>query len=171
MSRNRVRRSFTVETKARGRQAPAFLPVRAALLENKSERSASRLFEAATTPCAERPEPRRILPSLISPPVAEPEPEPVREVEAPLPRVRRVAVRQSKPKLEAEPKAQPRAAKALPVAAAKVPSAPAAASVQPAMLPLRTAEAADRAPRRPRRESEDLRLGERWKRRLPRVCW
>ncbi|VUD71967.1 hypothetical protein MET9862_02559 [Methylobacterium symbioticum] len=169
MSRNRVRRSFTVETKARGRQAPAFLPVRAALLENKSERSAARLFEAAPASGAERPEPRRILPSLVPPPVAEPEPVAVESAEAPLPRVRRVAVRQAAPKAEAAPKAPSRSAKVKPAAVIEVPPATPVASVQPA-LPSQP-ETAERASRRSRREGEDLRLGERWKRRLPRVCW
>ena len=34
-----------------------------------------------------------------------------------------------------------------------------------------SSDAAERAPRRTRRAGENLRLGERWKRRLPRVCW
>ncbi|MEE7476832.1 hypothetical protein MHIMP23_10970, partial [Methylobacterium hispanicum] len=79
MSRNRVRRSFTVETKARGRQAPATLPVRAPLIEQPSPAfpslEAAALFgagparpaEAETAPVG-RPAPRRILPSLIAAP-------------------------------------------------------------------------------------------------------
>lgn len=169
MSRNRVRRSFTVETKVRGRQAPAFLPVRAPLLENVPERPAHRLFEAVPAPSAERPEPRRILPNLIPAPAVEPEPEPVHAAEPRLPRVRRVALRRAKaeaePAVQPKPKARPEAAKPRP--AAKVVPAPVASA--PADVP--PPRVAEQAPRRSRREGEDLRIGERWKRRLPRVCW
>ena len=163
MPRNRVRRSFTVETKSRGRQAPAFLPVRAPLLESGPERLAPSLFEAVSAPRPERPEPRRILPSLMLPQVSEPEPDRVEPAaEPPLPRVRRVAARRrvAAPERETQP---------APIVHPVPELAEIVAAAQQAAPG--SSDAAERAPRRTRRAGEDLRLGERWKRRLPRVCW
>lgn len=189
MSRNRVRRSFTVETKARGRQAPAVLPVRAPLLEPSAPAfpslEAAALFGGASARRAEdgaetveRSAPRRILPSLIEPPQPEPE---VAETLAPeprLPRVRRVKL----PRAEPQGKAAPRAAirpetqtpeRAVPVVRAEpvklvqpLPAQSKPARSEPAQP--KTAESGRRAARRPEKA---LPLGERWKRRLPRVCW
>lgn len=180
MSRNRVRRSFTVETKARGRQAPATLPVRAPLIEQPSPAfpslEAAALFgagparpaEAETAPVG-RPAPRRILPSLIAAPAAEPEEaEEAASVarEPRLPRVRRVKLpRTAAPaepaRAEPEPASRPEAAPA-PVGSAQP------TSTQPRSVQAKPAEPVRRSGRR---AEKALPLGERWKRRLPRVCW
>ncbi|GJD80713.1 hypothetical protein GCM10007886_45110 [Methylobacterium gregans] len=185
MSRNRVRRSFTVETKARGRQAPAVLPVRAPLLEPSAPAfpslEAAALFGVAPArrsedgaEAVERSAPRRILPSLIELP--QPEPEAVEAVapEPRLPRVRRVKL----PRAEAQGKAARREA-----VSPEVPT-PERAVPQPVRdEPARLAQPLPEKPRqsRPktaeagrriaRRAEKALPLGERWKRRLPRVCW
>jgi hypothetical protein len=172
MSRNRVRRSFTVETKARGRQAPAILPVRAPLLEPHAPAfpslEAAALFGAepgcpAGGGNAGRPAPRRILPSLIELPVPEPEEaEPVMR-EQRLPRVRRVKPLRGEPAaIEAEP------ASVIPaLSQAAETSAPKTAPPEPT----RAVRAAEPVRRAARRAEKALPLGERWKRRLPRVCW
>lgn len=169
MSRNRVRRSFTVETKARGRQAPATLPVRAPLIEQPSPAfpslEAAALFGAGPA----RPAPRRILPSLIAAPAAEPE---EAEEAAPvareprLPRVRRVKL----PRTEAP--AEPARAEPEPASRPEAPSAP-VDSAQPTSTQPRSVQAKPAEPvrRSGRRAEKALPLGERWKRRLPRVCW
>lgn len=195
MSRNRVRRSFTVETKARGRQAPAVLPVRAPLLEPSAPAfpslEAAALFGGAPArrsedgaEVVERSAPRRILPSLIALP--QPEPEAVEAVvpEPRLPRVRRVKL----PRVEAQGKAVRREA-VRPEAPMPEHAVPPAVRDEPATLaqPLpetpqpsrpkqarpkqsqpKTTEAGRRIARR---AEKALPLGERWKRRLPRVCW
>ncbi len=186
MSRNRVRRSFTVETKARGRQAPAVLPVRAPLLEPSAPAfpslEAAALFGGAPArrvqddaQTAERSAPRRVLPSLIEPPQPEPEPEVVETVarEPRLPRVRRVKLPRADtqgqsvlrepvhPETQAPERAPP-AVLAEPVTLAQPPSAqPKPPQAKPAQAGRRSARRAEKA----------LPLGERWKRRLPRVCW
>ncbi|AWN38172.1 hypothetical protein DK427_22550 [Methylobacterium radiodurans] len=168
-----MRRSFTVETKARGRQAPAILPVRAPLLEQPSiafpSLEAAALFggepakrvEDGAAP-AGRPAPRRILPSLIEPPapVLEEEAEPAAR-EARLPRVRRVKL----PRAAAAPaRAESSAMQADPAHAERV-------STLPAPAKPKSADPAEPARRTIRRSEKVLPLGERWKRRLPRVCW
>lgn len=159
MSRTRVRRSFTVETKSRGRQAPAFLPVRASLLESAPKpRPEAGLFESRPEPAAARHEPRRILPNLIVPPVAEPEPEPVTAAEPPLPRVRRVKQASRGP-------TAPRSEEI------RIPVPPVPARAAPVPVPPSEPRPAEIGPRPARRPAEGLRRGERWKRRLPRVCW
>src|SRR3954447_7515283 len=147
MTRNRVRRSFTVEVKGRGRSGlnlqeatkspspPPSVLWAGTDLTPELARLAEEIAPAADPDPAEKPvekvEARRVLPSLL---VAEPitvEPEPAPEREPRLPRVRRVAERmKAKPKrVESttppksaiswppEPVIHPRAPAAKPVAA------------------------------------------------------
>ncbi|MFE1601998.1 hypothetical protein [Methylobacterium sp. ID0610] len=118
---------------------------------------------------------RRVLPSLIAPPEPPPEPEPVVE-EEPIFRRRRPIVR----KPAAPPASQgfvwpedwpdePPAPPAPAPAPAPVPAAPPAPAPVPAALAAARSGSAEAAPRGKRREDE-LRVGERWKRRLPRYC-
>lgn len=177
MSRNRVRRSFTVETKARGRQAPAILPVRAPLLEQPSPAFPSleaaavfggapaRRTDMGAEPAGQAAS-RRILPSLIEAPAHEPEaPEPAAR-EPRLPRVRRVKL----PRTEAP--AEPARAEPEPASRLEAPPAP-VDSAQPTSTQPRSVQAKPAEPvrRSGRRAEKALPLGERWKRRLPRVCW
>lgn len=182
MSRNRLRRSFTVETKARGRQAPAILPVRAPLLEQPSPAfpslEAAALFSREPVRPADtgaeaagRPATRRILPSLIEAPAPEPEPEVIEPVIRE-PRVRRVKLARAEARGDAprpEPVRQERIARNEPLAEGLVP--PVAAQIDPAQGKLAPTVPAEPARRAGRRAEKALPLGERWKRRLPRVCW
>jgi len=190
MTRNRVRRPFAVEVKQRGRsaagqadpQTPAGLwgtidlaeePVRPPVSTKMTTkitppRIAAPAMQGAgsAAPAAlAKAENRRVLPSLIAPP-PEPDTPPADEAEPRLPRVRRVVVR--KATRTAAPAPRPEAA----------PPSPAPIELpRPAPLPPQVADGQARivAPRssrtRPGRTPESLRIGERWKRRLPRVCW
>lgn len=146
--RNRSSRSFTVETKAGGRQRP-IIPHR------------------AVTPVAPRPavswpppaeaqavtaEPRRILPSLITPELTQAEPEPAQVSEERSPKARR-----GQP-----PKAKPAAAEV-----AQEPTAEPAAELA-ATAPTPAMETSGARPVRQLKSTPDLPLGERWKRRLGR---
>jgi len=180
MSRNRVRRSFTVETKARGRQAPAVLPVRAPLLEPSAPAfpslEAAALFGGASArrsedgaETVERSAPRRILPSLIELP--QPEPEAVEAVapEPRLPRVRRVKLPRAETQGKAVGREAPMPERAVPPVVRDEPARIAQPlPVEPEQSRPKAAEAGRRIARRPEKA---LPLGERWKRRLPRVCW
>ncbi|BAQ46536.1 MULTISPECIES: hypothetical protein [Methylobacterium] len=129
---------------------------------------------------------KRVLPSLIAPPEPEPEPEAAPEPEPKLPRVRRY--RTAAPAQRRTPGPRPAfvwpedwpdeapiqtpAPIALPAApriqaAAPQPEAP--QSKAPVAEAAETGEMRLRAKRRA--GDEDLRVGQRWKRRLPRVCW
>ena len=187
MTRNRVRRPFAVEVKQRGRSASASAdqqtpsglwgtidlaeePVRPSVSTKTTTKitppriTAPAMLGAASAALA-KAEIRRVLPSLIAPP-PEPDEPPADEVEPRLPRVRRVVVR--KATRAAAPAPRPDAAPASP--APIEPPRPAARPPQVADGPARIV-----APRparaRPGRPPETLRIGERWKRRLPRVCW
>lgn len=126
--------------------------------------------------------PKRVLPSLIAPPEPEPEPEVAPEPEPKLPRVRRYRTAEPAPRRTAGPRPAfvwpedwPDEAPIQTPAPITVP----AAARRPERIELPKTEAAPQGPEdgetRPRVKrrtgDEDLRIGQRWKRRLPRVCW
>lgn len=182
MLRNRVRRPFTVEAKASGQARSITIPSkqprepRKRTGQDEAAAAAARLwpsFETAPanspSPVETAPEHRRILPSLLVVEVQEPEPEPTPEPEE-LFRVRRLPAVEP---AETAPRrrGRPRKEAARPDATVQRD----AAVIEPVEpeLPRPAAEAAPlvRHRRPDRTGSETLRLGERWKRRLPRVCW
>ena len=115
------------------------------------------------------PERRRILPSLLVAAVHEPEPEPIIEPQE-LPRVRRVsspnAPTESAPRRRGRPR-KVSAQQAVEVASEVVEQA----ALEPAQPTAETAPIIVSRRRPDRAGSEKLRLGERWKRRLPKACW
>ena len=126
---------------------------------------------------------KRVLPSLIAPPEPEPEPEAAPEPEPKLPRVRRY--RTAAPVQRRTPGPRPAfvwpedwpdealiqtpAPIALPAAPRIQAAAPQSNAPRPEAEAAETGEMRLRAKRRA--GDEDLRVGQRWKRRLPRVCW
>lgn len=136
---------------------------------------------------------KRVLPSLIAPPAPEPEPEVAPEPEPKLPRVRRYrTAAPAAPRRTAGPRPAfvwpedwPDEAPIQTPAPITVPAAPRSQDrIELARVELPQTEAAPHAaadgepragevrPRVKRRTGdEDLRIGQRWKRRLPRVCW
>jgi hypothetical protein len=146
--RNRSPRSFTVETKTGGRQRP-IIPHRVAAVVTPRP---SVSWPSITEPKTPAPEPRRILPSLIVPELAQAEPEQVSVAHEPPPRPRRG--RPSKVKATvAEP------------AVEQIATSPiAVTSAAPAPAPY---VAVPRQPRVPKPQAT-LPAGERWKRRLGR---
>ena len=174
MLRNRVRRPFTVEAKSNGQARFVSIPSK---LPGETQKQAGHAKAAALWPSLEAAAPsvpasadeapsehRRILPSLLVAEVQEPEAEPAVEPEV-LPRVRRVAPPGTTPEGAPRRRGRPR----------KVPVPDVVQVVEPAVPepPRPVAETAPLVRRRrsDRPGSETLRLGERWKRRLPRVCW
>ncbi|WP_407531054.1 hypothetical protein [Methylobacterium oryzisoli] len=184
MTRNRVRRSFTVEVKGRGRSGlnlqeatksssppPSVLWAGTDLsreLAQLAEEPVKTALPSLTQQPAEKVEARRILPSLL---VVEPmavEPEPAVEREPRLPRVRRGSEwLKAKPKREAGEKPVDSVIPRLPISA-----------LQPQTLAAMPVAAPDPAQavrlRRVKMHSKvgpKLKAGERWKRRLPRACW
>ena len=184
MTRNRVRRSFTVEVKSRSRfgsnlheatksssPPPSVLWAGTDLTQELS-RLVEEPVDAALPSPAKQPvtkvEARRVLPSLlvVEPIAVETAPTPMREPR--LPRVRRASERmKAKPKPSASETAtnsalirlpasahQPRTLAAMPVAGT---------SPAPAGRP--------RAVKMRGKVGPKLKAGERWKRRLPRACW
>jgi hypothetical protein len=128
---------------------------------------------------------KRVLPSLIAPPEPEPEPIAAPEPEPKLPRVRRYRTSEGaeRPRRAAGPRPAfvwpedwPDEAPIQTPAPITLPAAP---KIQAPKLQAPLPEAAQPAPEageirpRPKRRAgdEDLRIGQRWKRRLPRVCW
>jgi hypothetical protein len=193
MTRNRARPSFTVEIK-RTRNSPLVAaPGESPRLPSETPKPAARnlwagtgLIEEATAatqsgrfddpapalpparaPAAASAAPsRRVLQSLILPPEPPPPPEPEPgEEEEPMYRIRRRRPAAPRPAStgfvwpEDWPDEPPVAA-----APAPVPAPPAPAPV--ALAAVRTEAEAPR----PKRREDDLRVGERWKRRLPRYC-
>ncbi|TFZ57733.1 DNA-binding protein [Methylorubrum sp. Q1] len=174
MLRNRGRRPFTVEAKSNGQTRFVSIPSK---LPREAQKRAGHAEAAALWPSLEAaapsvrtsadeapPEHRRILPSLLVAEVQEPESEPAIEPEV-LPRVRRVAPPSTTPEGAPRRRGRPRKVpipNAIEVVEQPVPEPP-----QPVTetTPLVSRRRSDRA------GSETLRLGERWKRRLPRVCW
>lgn len=175
--RNRVRRTFTVEAKSSGKARYVSIPSK----QPREPRTRTRQPEMATLwlslDAAARPpqalveaapEHRRILPSLLVAEVHEPEPGPIVEPEE-HPRVHRVsshiAPSESAPRRRGRPQKMP-SQQAVEVAIGVVEQG-APEPPQPVMEPTPI-----KVCRRPNRAgSEKLRLGERWKRRLPRWCW
>lgn len=156
------------------------------------DKTAEQVF---ATPAQRAAPAKRVLPSLIAPPEPEPEPEAAPEPEPKLPRVRRYRAAEPAPRRAAGPRPAfvwpedwPDEAPIQTPAPIAVPAAPRIDSkiqVPTHQVPVRQAstvpagEAAPQAsesgeirPRAKRRGAEeDLRIGQRWKRRLPRVCW
>ncbi|MDN3625862.1 hypothetical protein [Methylobacterium isbiliense] len=181
MTRNRVRRSFTVEVKGRGRSGsnlqeatksssppPSVLWAGTYLTQELSRLAEEPVDTALPSPTkqpVEKVEARRVLPSLL---VVEPiavEPEPAPEREPRLPRVRRASERmKAKPKREAGEKW----AFSWPPTPAPQPRTPAAAS---AAAQAHAPTSKLRAVKARSKSDPKLKAGERWKRRLPRACW
>jgi hypothetical protein len=175
MLRNRVRRPFTVEAKSNGQARFVSIPSK---LPRETQKQAGHAKAAALWPSLEAAAPsvltsadeapsehRRILPSLLVAEVQEPEVEPAIEPEV-LPRVRRVTPPSTAPEDAPRRRGRPR----------KVPIPNAVEEVVEQAVPEPPQPVTEATPivgrRRPDRAgSETLRLGERWKRRLPRVCW
>ncbi|WP_298953508.1 hypothetical protein [uncultured Methylobacterium sp.] len=201
MTRNRARPSFTVEIKrnrpapvlaAGDADHVPSEPVKrgtgrslwegTSLFEEVAAAESSGRFDAEPLPepvAAKAPspvaaQPRRVLPSLIAPPEP-PAPEPI-EVhrEERLPPVRRPQA------IEKKTKPAPRPARTAfvwpedwpdePVVAAPPPPAPAPRPIEP-QEDVSAATPGEARSRPPRRRDADLHAGQRWKRRLPRVCW
>ena len=187
MTRHRARPSFTVEIKrnrnaslslhedpGRERAAQALwhgtplaeAPHRPHVLETAFARA-----ETSTKPPASKPAPstpaRRVLPSLIQPIAADPEPTPPSPIESPAPKARAtrpaVAV---KPRRKAVPAPAPRRVE---MAAPIIAPPPLQVQTAPPIAQERSAE--ERGRRYTRRKPPELKAGERWKRRLPRACW
>ncbi|AWB20718.1 hypothetical protein DA075_07110 [Methylobacterium currus] len=133
---------------------------------------------------------KRVLPSLIAPPEPEPEPEVAPEPEPKLPRVRRYRAAEPAPRRTAGPRPAfvwpedwPDEAPIQTPAPITVPprsqdriELPKTEAAPQASDDGETRDGENRAgeirPRVKRRAGdEDLRIGQRWKRRLPRVCW
>lgn len=130
--------------------------------------------------------PKRVLPSLIAPPEPAPEPEVAPEPEPKLPRVRRYRTAEPAPRRNAGPRPAfvwpedwPDEAPIQTPAPITVPAAARRQDKVQDRIELPKTEAAPQGseeseirPRVKRRTGdEDLRIGQRWKRRLPRVCW
>lgn len=172
MQRNRVRRPFTVEAKSSGQTRHVSIPSKQSREPQKrtgqTEASSLWPFDAAVAAAQPLAEPirehRRILPSLIVSEVQEPEPEPTIKPDE-LPHVRRVS--QPIEASEGAPRRRGRPRKVIVQQAAEMAEQVAS---EPPQVVAQTASIVSR--RRPDRTgSETLRLGERWKRRLPQVCW
>lgn len=169
MLRNRVQRPFTVEAKSSGQSRHVSIPSKQPREPHKRTGRAETatlwpLLDAGVVVSQHPVEPvqerRRILPSLIVAEAQEPAAEPNE-----LPRVRRasrpIEVSEGAPRRRGRPR--------------KVIVQPAVEVVEQvaAELPQAAAETVTTISRRRpvRTGSETLRLGERWKRRLPKVCW
>lgn len=173
MQRNRGRRTFTVEAKSSGQTRYVSIPSKQPREPHKQTdrtRATSLWPSLDTATVAPQPpiepaqEHRRILPSLLVADVQEPEPEPTIKPEK-LSRVRRV----SRPieVSEGVPRRRGRPRKLIVEQAVEViePLAPEIPEPVTETGPIISRRRPDRT------GSETLRLGERWKRRLPRVCW
>lgn len=179
MTRNRERRSFTVAAKSSGHQGFVSIPAKAPRVPQAAARKPVSLdpwavpSEAAFASVPSAPvdaEPRRILPNLIAWEAPPPEAEPDVAPEPPLPRVRRVTPQgmiEGAPRPRGRPRKVPLPVE-LPAPVIRKPD-PAPALAAPSVAPREPTPVA--ASRRDRPESQNLRLGERWKRRLPRSCW
>ncbi|GEP11196.1 DNA-binding protein [Methylobacterium gnaphalii] len=176
MTRNRGRRSFTVAAKSSGQSGFVTIPVKAPRVPQAARQAAAPATSAvfsepvsATAPPADVT-PRRILPSLIAWEAPAPEPEAVFTPEPPLPRVRRVTPQgalDDAPRRRGRPRKRPLPVDMAPTVMHEPEPAPAAPVVSPVAQPT----PATAARRRDQPDGTRLRLGERWKRRLPRACW
>lgn len=177
MLRNRVRRPFTVETKSSGQTRHVSIPSK----QPRQPQKRTGRTETATLwpsldagvvvsqpPSEPVQERRRILPSLIVAEVQEVEPEPAIEPDE-LPRVRRVSRPNEATEGAPRRRGRPRKAAAEQITHQAVEMAEQVSQQPPQAL---TEAAPTISRRRPVRTGSDtLRLGERWKRRLPKVCW
>ncbi|GAA0272482.1 hypothetical protein GCM10008965_45300 [Methylorubrum aminovorans] len=173
MQRNRVRRKFTVEAKSSGQTRYVSIPSKQPREPQKrigrTETATlwTSLDAAAAAPqsvAAPVQEHRRILPSLLVADVQELELEPAIKPEE-LPRARRI----SRPieATEGAPRRRGGRRKVIVEQAAEVVDQ---LAPEPPQAVAETVTAISRR-RLDRTGSEKLRLGERWKRRLPSVCW
>lgn len=173
MQRNRVRRTFTVEAKSSGQTRHVSIPPKLPREPHKrTGRTEATMLWSSLDAAAVAPQPlaapvqerRRILPSLLVADVQELEPEPNIKPEE-LPGVRRV----SRPieASEGAPRRRGRPRKVIPQQVDEVveQAAPEPPQAVGEAAPIITRRRPDTA------GSETLRRGERWKRRLPRVCW
>lgn len=177
MLRNRVQRPFTVEAKSSGHSRRVSIPSKQPREPHKRKgRTEAAMLWPSLDAAAVAPQPlakpvqehRRILPSLVVAEVQELEPEAAIEPEE-LPHVRRA----SRPveATEGAPRRRGRPRKMIVQEAVQQ-----AVEVVEQVAPENAQAVPETAPiisrRRPERTgSETLRLGERWKRRLPKVCW
>lgn len=172
--RNRVRRTFTVEAKSSGQARYVSIPTKQPREPRKrtGQPEAETLWPSlnAAAPASQAlaeaaPEHRRILPSLLVAEVHEPEPKAAVEPEE-LPRVRRAssptAPAESAPRRRGRPRKVP-AQEAVEVVEQ--------AAMEPPQPVVETSPIIVSRRRPDRAGSEKLRLGERWKRRLPKACW
>jgi hypothetical protein len=175
MTRNRGQRSFTVIAKSSSHHGFVTIPAKAPWTPQTTARTpmaaAASVVPSSDVRASAPVDARRVLPSLIAWEPPSLEPAPVLEPEPPLPRVRRMPVPgtiEDAPRRRGRPRKHP-----LPV---EMPAAviPPAVARQPEPAPVVAAPRAEplkAAPRRERPDGSGLRLGERWKRRLPRSCW
>ncbi|GLS43716.1 DNA-binding protein [Methylobacterium brachythecii] len=177
MTRYRERRSFTVAAKSSGQSGFVTIPVKAPRAPQAARQALAAPTPAAfaelapaAAPAAEVT-PRRVLPSLIAWEAPVPEPEPAFTPEPPLPRVRRATPQgtlEDGPRRRGRPRKHPLPIDTAPAVERKPEPAPIAA---PTVSPVAQATPAKPALRRVQPDGTRLRLGERWKRRLPRACW
>lgn len=172
--RNRVRRTFTVEAKSSGTARYVSIPSKPPREPRKragqpeaeilwpSLDGAAPAFQALAEAA---PEHRRILPSLLIAEVHEPEPEAATEPEE-LPRVRRASPPTAPAKGAPRRRGRPRRVLAQEAVEVVEQAAP-----EPTQPVVETAPFILSRRRPDRAGSEKLRLGERWKRRLPKACW
>ncbi len=180
MPRNRERRSFTVAAKSSGHQGFVSIPAKAPRVPQPTPRKPPALgpwaeaaeVAPAAAPSAIGTEPRRILPNLNAWEAPAPAPAPDVVAEPPLPRVRRPAPQgtfDGAPRRRGRPRKVPLSPDPPAPALHEPEPVPALAAPRVELAPMRAAPVP--APRKARPTSETLRLGERWKRRLPRACW
>lgn len=173
MQRNRVRRTFTVEAKSSGQSRHVSIPSKQPREPQKrTGRTETATLWASLDAAAAAPQSvtapvqkhRRILPSLLVADVQETASEPAIKPEE-LPRARRI----SRPieVTEGAPRRRGRRRKVIVEQAAEVAEQ---LAPEPPQAVAETVTAISQR-RLDRTGSEKLRLGERWKRRLPRVCW
>lgn len=167
MRHPRVRRPFIVESRGSSRDSGSVaIPKRAhQTIQAQAKpafQAAAPLFDpwaAITAPVEPTAAPRRILPNIMTPPEPDPAetaPEVQPDEEARLPRVRRVKPRALRAEVEAAPPVAEPAPQPTPVPLRQNPAPTFAARPDP--RPARSGRAA-------------LPAGQRWKARLPRVCW
>ncbi|MFH6786506.1 MULTISPECIES: hypothetical protein [Methylobacterium] len=172
-----------------GKPPAGKVPADKAAEKSPLDKTAEQVF-AAPAQRADAAPAKRVLPSLIAPPEPEPEPEAAPEPEPKLPRVRRYRAAEPAPRRAAGPRPafvwpedwpdeapiQTPAPVAVPVAPRieskiQVPTSQAPKMQAPDAAPQGSDAGEIRLRTKRRAGDEDLRIGQRWKRRLPRVCW
>lgn len=179
--RKQVRRTFTVEFKHNALLGRSVIPAKPPRDLERTKRPTSAAPSSGTMLAdkaaaalgrAQASERRRVLPSLIDWNLSEPEPEV--QPDPPLPRVRRVAPTRS------VDETLPDNSGASGVEVELGPAGETGRSVRPASISPRSeiAEPSEATPAAPlaktrsaRSNAAELSRAERWKRRLPRVCW